>query len=114
MLSHLCDSLIHFLYDPADCQHGSQAFLIHILADMSTSIDGGSGIKPLTHLCHEHSALYHLTTAARLIRITYLGDNGPNGAHIAVWVFMFNTFQLCRFSVHRSLFFENIHNVHHT
>ena len=52
MLSHLCDPQIHlWLYGS---QYGSQAFLIHILTDVSTSIGGGLGQtrdQTHNHLC---------------------------------------------------------------
>ena len=55
MLFHLCDPLIHLWCDTCWLhrgQHGSWAFLIHILTDLSTSIDGGSGqTGAWTHNC---------------------------------------------------------------
>ena len=40
-------------------QHGIRAFLIHILADMSTSVGGGSGLKPTTvcATCSKHGTV---------------------------------------------------------
>ena len=69
MLSRLCDPQIHlwcntcWLYGG---QHGSRAFSIRVLADVSTSIGGGSGLEPMT-ICaarSKHSAVNHSVTPA--------------------------------------------------
>ena len=86
MLSCLCDPQIHLWWDTCWLcrgQHGSQAFSIHLLADKSTNIGGGSGWgQTHDHLCSEH-AVYHLATSARLIGgnpdviMTLCHNNGP-------------------------------------
>ena len=65
MLSHLCDPQIHLWCNTCRLyrgQHSSWVFSIHILADVSTSIGGGSGFEPTS----EHSAVYYLATLGRL------------------------------------------------
>ena len=58
MLFCLCDPHLwcdtYWLYRG---QHGSWAFSIHVLTDMSTSIGGGSGLKSMT-VCIASTVLY--------------------------------------------------------
>ena len=69
MLSHLCDPQIHLWCDICWVyrgQHGSWAFLMYILADVSTSI--GGDLEPTT-VCaarNKHSTVNYSTTSARL------------------------------------------------
>ena len=68
MLSHLCGPRIHLWCDTYwlyKSQHNSWAFLIHVLADMSTSIGGGSGVWTHNHPCGEQRTVYHSPTPAQ-------------------------------------------------
>ena len=54
---------------PADCIEVSTAakpFLIHVLADVSTSIGGGSGLEPTTIPCRKHGSVSHSATPAQI------------------------------------------------
>ena len=69
VFSYLCDLQIHLCCDTCWLyrgQHGSQAFFIHIPADVSTSIGGGAGLEPMTvhAACCKHGTVYHLATPA--------------------------------------------------
>ena len=49
-------------------QHGNWAFLIHLPADVSVNMGGGSGLEPMTvHAAHsKYGAVNHSATPARL------------------------------------------------
>ena len=67
MLSHLCDPQIYLWCDtclPYGGQHGSRAFLIHILADVSMSIGGDPRLKPKT--VHATSTVLYTIRPLRL------------------------------------------------
>ena len=71
MLSCLCDPQIHLWCNTCwlyRSQHGSRTVLIHVLADMSTSIGGGSGLEPMTicATCGKHGTVNHSATPAQL------------------------------------------------
>ena len=73
MLSCLCDPQIHLWCDTCWLyrgQHGSWAFLIHILADMfgSIGIDLGQGSNPWVSVPHAISMVWYTTQPLRLGR----------------------------------------------
>ena len=70
VICYLCDPQIHLWCDTCWLyrgQYGSQALSIHLLADVSTSIGGGSGREPTTVSAarSKHSTVNHSATPAR-------------------------------------------------
>ena len=70
MLSHLCDLQIHVWCNTCPLyrgQHGSRAFLIHVLTQALVEVRAGAPTQD--HLCGEHSTVYHSDTPARLFTL---------------------------------------------